>query len=481
LSKSNKEKRKNQWKKDTAQHRLLKKDYAVTKKKYDYVPIKNLSTSNQEKRQTYWRKDKAQQRLRTRLQAAKHLLALNKVDVHKTELAMALQNFDEASVFITRGELLGLQNAVVICRENVQSMQHLVICHQVAASHDVYGVQDSVFNIDNSANSSEGDGLCTNSNGSDLAMLEKRDGTNISGRSGGNNSGALKSWTTSHDQSNDTEDDDCIIVDEGSTSHEAANGKNRHSPIEICCNDDHHSFEDNRRLVLALDEQVQRYSHITAQHLLWDPDSVVHATTRADLLASSPNDPNIAEYRRIAASGDENVSLISLVTYKSMDWDVPTTRDQILTNVMRRNDLRRLLTLGKFVTDGIIYMYSALLMERDHALFLHNKARGRSWIFGPHFYTTLSPNRESFNYSDVCSIGKNKVPGNRNTVCHTFSICCCAAVHSLLIPPSQFYLFVFTRWRYICFRKAVDSNQPYAQPLFCDMRVHEEPHHSGVR
>lgn len=242
LSKSNKEKRKNQWKKDTAQHRLQKKDYAITKKKCDYVPIKNLSTSNQEKRQTYWRKDKAQQRLRTRLQASKHLVALKKVDVYKTEIASALENFEAASNFITSGDLLVLQNAAVICRENFQSMQHLVICHQVAASHDVYGVQDSVFNIDKSANSSEGDGLCTNSNGTDLAaMLEKRDGTNIPGRSGGSNSGALKSWTTSRDQSND---DDCIIVDTVSTRHEAANGKNRHSPIEICCDEDHDSFED---------------------------------------------------------------------------------------------------------------------------------------------------------------------------------------------------------------------------------------------
>jgi hypothetical protein len=77
-------------------------------------------------------------------------------------------------------------------------------------------------------------------------------------------------------------------------------------------------------------------------------------------------------------------------------------------------DLKKVLTLGSFVTDAVVYYYSALLLNRDLAMVKQLPARKRSWIYSPHFITRLGREKETekgYKYDREIKRWGTKVPG----------------------------------------------------------------------
>ena len=85
------------------------------------------------------------------------------------------------------------------------------------------------------------------------------------------------------------------------------------------------------------------------------------------------------------------------------------------TMCFRKQDFVALVELGQFLTDGAIYFYSGLLLERDLLLVRLAQSSPRSWIYSPHFMTILRREKEmatGFCYDKrIACLGSQWVPG----------------------------------------------------------------------
>ena len=78
---------------------------------------------------------------------------------------------------------------------------------------------------------------------------------------------------------------------------------------------------------------------------------------------SKPHNPSVAVGKAKSRQADVSPrdAKLSLVNFKSLDDNDTTYYSQsMMHNVMCKNDFHALLTLGAYVTDADIYMYSAL-------------------------------------------------------------------------------------------------------------------------
>jgi hypothetical protein len=117
-------------------------------------------------------------------------------------------------------------------------------------------------------------------------------------------------------------------------------------------------------------------------------------------------DMELNEMKQRIESGDE-----------TQQWTIQLYHGRGLANPatkMSDRDLRNLLTPGAFVTDAVVYFYSAQLLNRDLAMIRQKPGRKRCWIYSPHFMTRLGREDESvsgYKYTDAINRWGTRVPG----------------------------------------------------------------------
>ena len=174
------------------------------------------------------------------------------------------------------------------------------------------------------------------------------------------------------------------------------------------------------------DLMLQRLPIYAAGAHTWGDKGSALALSRSKRLTHSPL-PVIADSFRRQLVSKKNAVVAKIVTYKHT---TPVGEVGNLTygaapeTLMLGEDFRKLLQFGAFISDATIYFYSALLMQRDHALALaYPDSWERSWIFGVHFYTNLLPPDQPYQYGRVERHG-SKSPGTKNpwgiatAICH---------------------------------------------------------------
>jgi hypothetical protein len=115
---------------------------------------------------------------------------------------------------------------------------------------------------------------------------------------------------------------------------------------------------------------------------------------------------DFAMMKQMIESGDE-----------TKQWTIQLYHDRGLANPttkMSDRDLRNVLTPGQFVTDAVVYFYSAQLLNRDLAMIKQKPGRKRCWIYSPHFITRLGREDESvsgYKYTDAINRWGARVPG----------------------------------------------------------------------
>lgn len=423
--------------------RYWKKTDGVRMKR-PYISIKEKSPIQQEKQRSEWKKWKANQRNKNYTQqAAADSDARRQVVKFQVKLVEAESNLNQASDFSSKDrgtpkELLLLQKTVDTCREDLCSMQHLVDCHEAVPDHDVYCVLDSddcgIHKVvsdyndvgkgeQNIHNESRSDEVCSTKVGRGVAVVMTDFGNNV--------------W---YDQDNNQVESDVIVaalprvpsinasldVESNGKCTESANtfaddgfesvisiaddGFDSNSPTPCRYSlfiDQHHRFESTMVHVFG-------HAHASFWQCRGNGDlsskGIEIARSRADQLSICPNDPDVTAWQEKNVRkkfGPDLEELHSLVTFKRMDSNAIT-----VFHAMSRHDFKQLLTKRLYVTDAFIYMYSALLLERDHAMSLVIPGWKRSWIYGSHFYALLSPNRYQYNYNRVKKHGRRQVPGN---------------------------------------------------------------------
>ena len=413
--------------------RNLRNRYKIAKvttfqKKMSYVPIGECSPAQQEKQRAIWRASKASQRkkLYLTLSASADLAARDQVVVLQGKLANAQSRMDVITKLSpddsTREMLLAKHTAIVaICTEDRDSMQHLVDCHLLGADHDVYGIHDWV---EEDSSDNKEDVIGTNDD-KRLAMDGKTE--------------LESSVDIGNCQDIGNSDENCSIVvatknvvellEHPLELESAHNGKCVESAIDIADDDlDMNSHFQNPCCICQFSDQQKRISTIMTKVLEHAAASFWKSSTRftgslnttghriarfrASRLSTWLEDPKFADWCSKQLVRPDADKLHSLVTFKS----VTDRNSKSITNDMTRRDFFRLLTLSEFLTDASLYMYSALLLERDHVMHLQLKEWRRSWIYGSHFYSKLSSNRSQYDYSGVKNVGTNCVPGNTRRV-----------------------------------------------------------------
>lgn len=417
-----------------------KMDGVTTSRKKTYVSIQVKSAREQEEQRLKWKNLKAN--LRKKEISDADFKARSRVVELQAKLLNAESDLNQAVDLSsndrgTHKELRSLQTIVDICRENLCSTQHLVNCHEAAADHDVYGVYDSddcdtvkvisdykvrEDNITRNKDVDKGepniDGSCTDevcsAKGSQVDVVNIEHGNvawflhdNIHVESDGTLADALPCQESFNDSLENKKNGKCyesaIVLtfpdDDGFDSSSS-------TPIHMS-----HYIDQQHRFDSTM-VQVFGYAHASFWERRGNAESsskgIAIARCRAHKLSIHPNDPGLTDLRRNKLPkkfGPDLEPIHSLATFKRMS---PETR--YITNTMSRRDFRQLLNLGLYLTDACIYMYSALLMERDHAMHLKIPGWKRSWIFGSHFYTLLSPNRQQHVYEKVKNYGA-RVPG----------------------------------------------------------------------
>jgi hypothetical protein len=445
-----KKKRKNQKQKDahekstqeirsqTLATRALKKRVQRKKQKTDgeekprkpkpYQPIQDKSPVKQEKQRASWKNCKARGRHKryAQLEAAADSDARRQVVELQVKLENAKYNLYQSSDSSSK-EILSLQSLVDTCCDDLASMQHLVDCHRDAPYHDVYGVSDcdvgdgidkvgSDYNVSDEVGSDE---VCSNNTCASLV----------------GKSGVSQKMVNSFSDVVVCSGEVCII---DVCSPTAGRGTITQSVITL--DDDEFDcssqttipsslFRDQKlRFVSATDRVLGLSPH--SPHWWessdsrrgigdWPSEVIEIAQSRANKLSCTKptNCQESTAWRRVSFPKicDTLLSTLvtSLVTFKNMD----DPGDGSITNTMTSRDFSRLLTTGGYLTDSSIYMYSALLLERDHAMSRTTPSWKRSWIYGSHFYTLLVPNRNQYNYERVKKYGTRQVPGNSRKSC----------------------------------------------------------------
>lgn len=355
----------------------------ATRKKIKYVPIRELSFSKQHTRRGKWKSYQSRQRERIRdkkrnmldLVMAADSEARNRVVALREKSVIAQSILEDQFILCTTEERMILQKTADEASAQYHFANHLVTCHTACPHHNVYGVDED---------------SCSDSTDVD-----------INGESGEDNS------VIQSDNEDENNDNDCVIITSAKTSSSigSPNGKSGVSTSNLLAD----------CATMQLKDQRLRYSAIQRESCTLYSDESSHALTRANRLSEWPTVPNfgvIGSYNKVVA----------LVTHKSVYPSDPPSKKAPMSNTMHPKDFHSLLTLGAFVSDSLIYMYSALLLERDHALSLERFDKSRSWIYGTHFYDLLSLGNsidlekpEVENDSRVKNIGSRTVPGNTLT------------------------------------------------------------------
>lgn len=410
-----------------------KMDGVKTLRKKTYVSIQDKSPSEQEEQRLIWKKWKANLRKKSSMHQAADSKARRRVIELQARLVNAESNLEQASDLSSKDrgtpkELLSLRTIVDTCKEDLCSMQHLVDCHEAGADHDVYGVFDCEdcdnVNVDSNYNEDKGGQTTIDESCTGVVCCAKVGhvvGVNIKF---GNND----VWNF-QDNIHVESDGTFAAVLPGKESLDASfsietNGKCSESAITFVDDDGYDSSSPTPCLTYLYCDQQHRFESTMVQVFgyahtsFWEcrgngalsSTGTEIARSRVRLLSIQPNDPGVSDLRDNKVGkkfGPDEEKLHSLVTFKWMFSDAIFVR-----NNMTRRDFRQLLTKTLYVTDAFIYMYSALLLERDHAMYLAIPGWQRSWIYGSHFYAQLSPNSYLYNYDSVKKHGSRQVPGN---------------------------------------------------------------------
>ena len=267
------------------------------RKKRAYVPVHQLSALNQEKQRIYWKNNNIKKR-GMKMVAAHCKAWIELAELHHA-LGTAQSNREVAPDCSSRDDLLVLQNTLDSLSDTVYLLQHLVNCHMVEESHEVYGV-------------------------------------NKSQESDGNDSDSILCWDNLGDHKD--KDDDPILAKVCQESSSTQNGMSSHSAIELAGDDDDDPIADQQFLESMLKEQVDRYPIIIQQQeARQDFDIMIHATKRVDVIAQPPNDPQVAECWASSvpdAVVPANYKPFQLVSFRSLDEKNPATYSRVTSTTM---------------------------------------------------------------------------------------------------------------------------------------------------
>ena len=180
--------------------------------KVPFVPLHQLSVCKQEKRRARFLIDEATRKRKRMadadLDACQTLAQLRLAEgTAKTRVEEAL-----SAASTREEELLSSPKKIDSQSKRVYSLQHLVNCHEVAASHNVYGVHDNMMATTESDRKEEDNGL---------------------------EADPIECWSNSGDRK-EKDDVDSILV-ELSSSNSKRTGRSSHSAIEYSDDDDHPS------------------------------------------------------------------------------------------------------------------------------------------------------------------------------------------------------------------------------------------------
>ena len=331
------------------------------RKRAVYCPQANTTPAILKKRRLAWSKQRKSQRRRAaglKRQEAADLEARNRIAELQASLSLAETNLEQAKKKEDNGstdQLLGmLTKQVDNLKVAMLPIQHLIQCHQAGPDHEVYDVDDDAV-----------------------------------------------------PQDPDDDDDSCVMIESQSSNDASAllkpaDGKTSSSAFEImeeaidpeAPKKEIQYREESKRGVL---EQVLRCQMMLQMLPSYLDSCTWENTTRSELalsrsakLASPPLAAIPLVFVRQLPTQRVKI-LATISTYKQMSGEDEQTYGTETTSVMRGRDFSELLQPRAFITDATIYFYSALLMQRDHAMALaYPNAWVRSWIFGPHFYTQLT-------------------------------------------------------------------------------------------
>ena len=370
-------------------------EHNKNRKKAVYCNQANATPALLGKRRLAWCKQRKNQRRRyaaLKRQEVADLEARNQIAELQERLSVAETNLDKATSIAngstTTDKMLGmLTNQVASLKAAMFPVQHLIQCHQAGPDHGVYDVDDDAadFGFEKAVGHDSDD--------DDTCVIIERDSKCALARQIDTTDG--KTTETAHQVDEDE-------YDPGMAEKELQ--------------------KQRKRGKLGLLEQVQRCELMLqllpryADARTWATISTDLSLKRSTVLATRPLNAVSAVFcSRLASKQDE--ILCTIITYKYMVGDNDLNSSTSIATSMHGRDFGELLQKGAFITNATIYFFSALLLQRDHAMSLaYPTSWVRSWIYGVHFYTKLitvkNTDQKKYQYLHVNGHGKRVPDGD---------------------------------------------------------------------